>query len=84
MESVDHRDVSDELNQTNQYPKEHTPFGYFYCHFAHSNIKFNSSEVSMPHHTVLYPIRPHGCGGEKLPADRETRAPEQKEKGVRP
>ena len=23
----------------------------------------------MPHHTILYPIHPHGCGGEKLPAD---------------
>ena len=38
----------------------------------------------MPQHTVIYPICPHGCGGEKLPADRETRAPERKEKGVRP
>ncbi len=38
----------------------------------------------MPHHTILYPIHPHGCGGEKLPADREARAPERREKGVRP
>ena len=38
----------------------------------------------MPQHTVIYPICPHGCGGEKLPADRETHAPERREKGVRP
>ena len=38
----------------------------------------------MPHHTTIYPVNLHGCGGEKLPADRETRAPEHPEKGVRP
>jgi hypothetical protein len=38
----------------------------------------------MPKHTKIYRICPHGCGGEKLPADRETRAPEHAEKGVRP
>ena len=38
----------------------------------------------MPQHTKIYRIQPHGCGGEKLPADRETRAPEHCEKGVRP
>jgi hypothetical protein len=38
----------------------------------------------MPEHTVIYRINRHGCGGEKLPADRETRAPERTEKGVRP
>lgn len=37
----------------------------------------------MPHRTKIYPLRPHGCGGEKLPADRETRAPERTEKGLR-
>ncbi len=38
----------------------------------------------MPEHTVIYRINLHGCGGEKLPADRETRAPEHPEKGMRP
>ncbi len=39
----------------------------------------------MPHHTTIYRISLHGCGGEKLPADRETRAPERApEKGIRP
>jgi hypothetical protein len=39
----------------------------------------------MPHHTTIYPVNLHGCGGERLPADRETRAPEHtQEKGVRP
>jgi hypothetical protein len=37
----------------------------------------------MPHRTKIYRIHPHGCGGEKLPADRETRAPEHTEKGMR-
>lgn len=38
----------------------------------------------MPHRTKIYRIQPHGCGGKNLPADRETRAPVPKEKGVRP
>lgn len=38
----------------------------------------------MPEHTRIYQICPHGCGGESLPADRETRTPVQSEKGVRP
>lgn len=60
------------------------PVGYFFVFFTHNRRINEASEVPMPHHTVLYPIRPHGCGGEKLPADRETRAPERTEKGVRP
>ena len=41
-------------------------------------------EVSMPHHTRIYPVPAHGCGGENLPADRESRSPVLAEKGVRP
>ena len=37
----------------------------------------------MSHRTKIYRIRLHGCGGEKLPADRETRTPERAEKGMR-
>lgn len=38
----------------------------------------------MPEHTVIYRINLHGCGGENLPADRESRLPVPTEKGVRP
>ena len=38
----------------------------------------------MPQHTVIYPLPRHGCGGQNLPADRETRAPKRAAKGVRP
>ena len=41
-------------------------------------------EVPMPNHTRIYPVAAHGCGGENLPADRETRMRVCAEKGVRP